>query len=233
MGLDTVELIMTVEDAFQIRLADEDVGAVVTAGDLHRLVLSKLPQDEQSGDCLTSGVFYHLRRALIAETGAGRARIVPAAELDSLLPPEDRRRRWRRVASKLDLRLPDLRQPVWVQGLIFVAGLALSSLPFAIGAVEISVPWVAASFIAGLILLVLLFKAAKPLANAIPAECATVGELVKMMVALNHGRLAGRARRWNRDEVWESLRRVIEQQTSVPRGEIKPETSFVADLRMD
>lgn len=41
MGLDVVELILAVEDAFQIQIADEEAGSVSTIGDLHNLVVSK------------------------------------------------------------------------------------------------------------------------------------------------------------------------------------------------
>ena len=40
MGLDGVELILAVEETFQIHIADEEAGEVFTIGDLHELVIS-------------------------------------------------------------------------------------------------------------------------------------------------------------------------------------------------
>jgi hypothetical protein len=57
MGLDGVELILAVEDAFQIHISDEEAGNVSTVGDLHDLVVSKL-QGQDSKRCLTSAAFY-------------------------------------------------------------------------------------------------------------------------------------------------------------------------------
>ena len=42
MGLDIVELILTVESVFQIHIADEEANSLSTVGDLHNLVLGKL-----------------------------------------------------------------------------------------------------------------------------------------------------------------------------------------------
>jgi hypothetical protein len=56
-GLDGVELILAVEDAFQIHIADEEAGNVSTVGDLHNLVVGKL-QGQDSKRCLTSAAFY-------------------------------------------------------------------------------------------------------------------------------------------------------------------------------
>jgi len=42
MGMDTVEIVMRVEETFNVDLPDEDCGRIVTVGDLYRLALSKL-----------------------------------------------------------------------------------------------------------------------------------------------------------------------------------------------
>ena len=46
MGLDAVELVMSVEETFGIEIADREVGTIRTAGDLHRCVLRKLGVSE-------------------------------------------------------------------------------------------------------------------------------------------------------------------------------------------
>ena len=42
MGLDIVELIVRVEEVFQIHIADQEANSVSTVGDLYNLVLGKL-----------------------------------------------------------------------------------------------------------------------------------------------------------------------------------------------
>lgn len=61
MGLDSVELLLAVEDAFQIHIEDHEAGGVSTVGDLYNLVVTKL-QGQDSKRCLTSAAFYRTRR---------------------------------------------------------------------------------------------------------------------------------------------------------------------------
>jgi hypothetical protein len=42
MGLDTIEVVLCVEEVFGLSLPDDECGRIVTVGDLYRLVLSKL-----------------------------------------------------------------------------------------------------------------------------------------------------------------------------------------------
>ena len=42
MGLDVVEIMMSCEDAFDIRIRDREIETVRTAGDLHALVMRLL-----------------------------------------------------------------------------------------------------------------------------------------------------------------------------------------------
>jgi len=57
MGEDGAELILTIEGASQIHIADEEVSDVFTVGELHNLVISKLPRQD-SKRCLTSAAWY-------------------------------------------------------------------------------------------------------------------------------------------------------------------------------
>jgi len=80
MGLDGVELLLAVEDAFHIHLADDEAGSVYTVGDLHNLVISKL-QGQDSKRCLTSVAFYRTRRGIIDTLGIDRREVRPATHL--------------------------------------------------------------------------------------------------------------------------------------------------------
>jgi acyl carrier protein len=42
MGLDTVEIVLRTEEAFNIDLPDDECSRIITVGDLYRLVLAKL-----------------------------------------------------------------------------------------------------------------------------------------------------------------------------------------------
>jgi hypothetical protein len=71
MGLDGVELLLAVEDAFQIHIEDHEAGGVYTVGDLYNLVVTKL-QGQDSKRCLTSAAFYRTRRGIMDTLGVDR-----------------------------------------------------------------------------------------------------------------------------------------------------------------
>ena len=48
MGLDSVEIVLDVEDAFQIDISDEEARKVFTVGELYNLILSKIDVQEQN-----------------------------------------------------------------------------------------------------------------------------------------------------------------------------------------
>lgn len=62
MGLDTVELVIEVEESFGISIGDEDAPGIVTVGDLFEYVLERV--GSRPTLCLTSLAFYRLRRAI-------------------------------------------------------------------------------------------------------------------------------------------------------------------------
>ena len=80
MGLDYVELILAVEDSFQIHIADEEANAVSTVGDLHKLVVAKL-QGQDTKRCLTSAAFYRTRRGIVETLAIDRRKIKPRRRL--------------------------------------------------------------------------------------------------------------------------------------------------------
>src|SRR5437762_13438344 len=100
VGLDGVEQILAVEDAFQIHIADEEAGSVSTVGDLHDLVVSKL-QWQDSKRCLTSAAFYRTRSGIVDTLGIDRRKIRPATPLEILLPRNNRRVKWRRIQAAM------------------------------------------------------------------------------------------------------------------------------------
>ena len=125
MGLDGVELILAVEDAFQIHIADEEAGNVFTVGDLHNLVVSKL-QGQDSKRCLTSAAFYRTRRGIIDMLGIDRREVRPATPLEVILPRNSRREKWRRIQAAMKMKLPDLQHPGWIQLGLLTIGVALA-----------------------------------------------------------------------------------------------------------
>jgi hypothetical protein len=107
MGLDTVELVMRIEEEFSIDLPDWELSSVRTVGDLYALVLSNL---DTTPACLTSKAFYRTRRAMMDALNLPRRSIRPSTSLDPLLPSESRIERWNEIGAAINLDFPRLRR---------------------------------------------------------------------------------------------------------------------------
>jgi Acyl carrier protein len=96
MGLDLVELVLTLEEHFGVRLGDEDLSQAETVGQLCGVVLAALPQT--GGSCWTARAFYRLRR----ET---RPDLRPDSQLSAVASGM---KGWRTIAKRTGLsrRLP-------------------------------------------------------------------------------------------------------------------------------
>jgi hypothetical protein len=81
-------------------------------------------------------------------------------------------------------------------------------------------------------------RLAAPVADQLPAECATVGGTVRAAVRLKYGidprpsRLS-RQKGLTRHEVWEMLRTIIVEQLAVPPEAVTIDAEFVRDLGAD
>jgi acyl carrier protein len=101
MGLDTVELVMEVEDEFGLSIPDADAEQIQTVGQLYAYVCHRLrPRAETV--CPSARAFYRFRRALLARQPLPRRCVRPSSRISRLLPQECRDR-WPAVADEVGL----------------------------------------------------------------------------------------------------------------------------------
>ena len=231
MGLDAVELIMAVEEAFDIEIPDREAEKLGTVGQMYAFIVNKLAFD-QSRRCLSSAVFYRARQALIDLSGVPRQSVSPSAPMEALLPSGGRRSAWQNLSRVMEVRLPHLKPPRWLGLLSGSLGLTLLIACFA--AYFVYPIAIAACYWLGSALLVWIAnRAAAPFAVEIPAECATVGGTVRAILRLNYGTRTGTRRRWDPNEVWETLRRLIVEQLGVPLEAVTADAFLVDNLGAD
>lgn len=89
MGLDGVELVMAVEEEFDISIDDAAAGKLLTPRLLTDYVLSKVTTTT-TDVCLTQRAFNLLRKSLIRHGGWKRSEIKPKKRLSVLLPKNQR-----------------------------------------------------------------------------------------------------------------------------------------------
>jgi acyl carrier protein len=244
MGLDTVELVMEVEQTFAITIDDHDASEILTVGDLYRYVLKEL-EGEDSDVCLTAATFYRFRRALMEGLGVDRDRVRTSTPVEDLIPVEDRQENWQLVADRLGLRLPDLRRSrelVMALALIYFAFLVamLSSLVKAIG-IDLQIASAGDLIGVAILLSISLFLVYTALALRMTEYAAvhfapdhgTVRGLVRAITLENYGRICARERRWNRREVWEALHSLVVKQLGARPEQVTEGARFVDDLGAD
>lgn len=116
MGLDTVEIVMRIEEDFSIDLPDVELASVQTVGDLYELVVKKL---DTKPSRLSSKAFYHTRRTLVECLGLPRRSIRPSTRLDSLLPRSSLVERWQELSDHAGLSFPALeRRKRWTDSFL-------------------------------------------------------------------------------------------------------------------
>ncbi|MFK7833194.1 MAG: phosphopantetheine-binding protein [Winogradskyella sp.] len=106
MGLDSIALLMSVEDTFGIRIDDSEAKKVFTVKDFMDAIYRKIilnPIDK----CLTQIVFYRIRKAF-KKLNLTDLEIEPNSKISDLLTPSALKLNWQRLEVELGLKLPEL-----------------------------------------------------------------------------------------------------------------------------
>ena len=238
MGLDGLELLLDIEEVFDLKISDDEACDVVTAGDLCALVAGKL-RAKASQVCLSSAAFYALRRALMAELGVPRAAVRPSRSTASLLPAGQQRKAWERLERRLGLSLPRLEHPRWLaRSIQAIAASAALTVLVVMGLAVARTLGFASFLCCGLLvaLLVYVFSAVGLLkltgdwASVVPACCVTVRGTAETLLRRNYGKIAARARAFNETEVWQIVRRMVAGKAAVPLDDVTRDARLVKDL---
>jgi hypothetical protein len=246
MGLDTVEIVMRIEEEFSIDLPDAELGSVITVGDLYNIVLSKL-DTTTTAECLSSKAFYRTRRALVDCLGVSRRSIRPATSLETLFPKQSRHRRWADVAKSIELKFPTLRASRAQRnlfGALMIAlppGIVFTTLGVTHAYVGLPVDssglWVSALVI-WLVLLGIIGPILMGLEQrrALELPVGTAGDLARMLLTMNLDEFAPRLEEnhpVSRESVWARIVHIFSDQMQIEVEKILPEAKISEDLRID
>lgn len=114
MGLETVELAIRFEDAFDIAISDEVAVQLTTPGKVTDYIMTQVAKSEQPS-CLSQQAFYFLRQKLVPFLNISRRDFGSDTPLENLIPLEQRRRVWERMRSEIEPNaVPDLARPIWL-----------------------------------------------------------------------------------------------------------------------
>ena len=79
MGLDSVELLLSVEKAFEIEISDKEANKIITVGEFYNTVVSKLA--EKNSSMSKEEVWEKLRGMIARKGGLALDRVVPEARI--------------------------------------------------------------------------------------------------------------------------------------------------------
>ncbi len=115
MGLDAVEIVMAVEETFDIRIEGPEAEIIRTPRQLISLVWSKVAQAD-STICLSHRAFNRLRKLLMRRCAISRNAIVPTANFTELLNQSQRRELAGCLEKELGTGQLKLIRPTWLSG---------------------------------------------------------------------------------------------------------------------
>ena len=229
MGLDGVELVMAVEDAFSISITDADAGKLLTPRLLTDYVLSKVTTTTATV-CLTQRAFNLLRRSLLRHGGWKRSEITPDTSLPGLLPKKLRRDVIQKIITDLGIkRPPEFVLADWVKIMLlvvptligaavtYVAGQALHSLGV----------WIfigVALATAGIAV-----RLTQPLRTEFPANLQTVGAFARWVMVNKPDLAQTNTPGWTREQITIRVHEIIVEQLGV-KPDFSDDARFIEDL---
>ncbi|MBG9378415.1 hypothetical protein I5907_19410 [Panacibacter sp. DH6] len=107
MGLDSVEILIKVENTFGIKIPDQEAEQISTVGDFHNAVWRHL-SGKHSDKCKSQNLFYKLRKSFADTFDFSPQKLKLDTSPEEIFPKTNRRRVYLSFADTANLKLPDL-----------------------------------------------------------------------------------------------------------------------------
>ncbi|MEZ5398066.1 MAG: hypothetical protein R2729_00270 [Bryobacteraceae bacterium] len=224
MAPDSDDLLRAIGSAFGVSALDRRLEDGATFRDVQEVLVANLSPGtgEQRVTALAS-----TRLKLAVTDVIGLATIEDDAPLRSIFPLRDRLWRWKRIADRSELILPQLSLPLSLSICGGIgAGTALASIVLWLDA---GTGAAAGAAIAGVLAGVFIAGAIGPLRISF-GDLATFEELVRVTTAANFGRLVAAGGAWDETEVWASLQRFVAERQGWPLHNVTPDARLDEDL---
>jgi acyl carrier protein len=219
MGLDSVDLVMAVEETFDVAISDAEAVRCETPADVIAVVLGKLRAIGEVG-CVSQRGFYVLRRALTETLGIERRSVTLDLEIRSLRCGTSDRAVWEELKVATKARSwPSLVRPRWlVLSLWMLTGFVLLGL-FRVTDPEFAWAGAALVGVAGMLF-------TSRFANRIPRTHSTVRDLVPFTVT-------SMEISWSPNDVAWQVKKLVMEQLGVSEKDYREDAHFIHDFGMD
>ena len=101
MGLDAVEIVMSVEETFGIEISDADAESLQTPKQLIEFICQRIKSSDEASICISQRAFHRVRSSAIVTTGISRNVIKLGTRLSDIFEKPGRREKWKRFCDHL------------------------------------------------------------------------------------------------------------------------------------
>ena len=225
MGLDGVELIMALEEEFDIEIEDHDVGEMVYVVDIVDYVYFKVRKrtpEKSTREVVEKKIFQAIGE--VCNTFNKSEKHLLGSELKTLFPPQERIKKWEELRQFLqvgEFRWPCLKRPLWLM-------LAIIALPLLLP-ISFSEGFIPLYFftLAPLFFIILLFKITRRFKRYFPRKIKTVEYLVDLYFKGSHNRV------YSYDNVRSRVKEIVVEQLGVPKDDVTDNAHLIHDLGVD
>lgn len=233
MGLDSVELLMEVEDAFGIHIPDRIAEKILTVGDFYEVVWEQMRERDNS-KCKSQMLFYRFRKAVQTAFDYPYRNVVPGTVPALIVPSTNRREAYFALENTLHLQLPRLVLNTFWNNILFGFGL-LAILGSLVGAWILMHyfnygNWILLLPVIGAVVTWGLSELLEPKRTEI--EQPTVKEFIQQTLVLNLGTLM-LSEGTNRKEMEQIMNQIISNKCGLDIVEISAEKKIGDDLGID
>lgn len=233
MGLDSIEILMKVEDSFGIRIPDQEAQQIITVGDFHNAVWRQL-SGRSSDVCQSQRLFYTLRRTFAEKTGFPSRQITLETVPQVIFPARNRRQKYLAFSETSNLKLPALVLEKFWSSVLTTFGIAaiIGSLAASILLVNVFnySKWMFIMPVAGIVLTVMFSDLLASRRTVISA--ASMRDFTQQVLALNYSSLSANEGT-NQQEMQVIINHIIADMVGMDVKEISPDKKIADDLGID
>jgi hypothetical protein len=240
VGLEAVEIVMRVEEVFDLTIEDSEAEKCATPGQLIDLVLGKVGRTSEAA-CLTQRAFHRVRASLMRLFGLRRNQIRPDVPLANLFPRPTRKARVRQLLAGIGLGKDiEFVRPEWLSRVIGIATLSGGI------AVAVYLAWhpissksqflsfICVSPIVAGVLFSIIFGwlaclATRRMLIEFQPSMSAIGQLSRWIVANAPDLVKAPSGQWSREQVSEIIREIVIDKLGCGK-EYREDAHFVKDL---
>lgn len=235
MSLDSVELVIEVEDTLGIEIPNLEAEKINTVQDFYDCAWKHVSNKKLAIEkCYTQSVFYKIRQAIVENIKVDKKSITPKTKMEDIIPFENRRQIWQQLEDTLQLTLPqlELRKPYNIILNAFGVKTILGSLLVELFMVIMydASYWVYGYSFVAILLTSLLSKAFTPFRTKfVPSD---FRELTKTVFGKNFKTITNE-NGITKNDLEIVIREIISNKCGLDLAEITPEKSITRDLGID